>query len=556
MNSRLSSALEPIVARLGVDFHQYRHLLRLSLTLDFRRRNVQLDAHTTQSALVMTCVIYGIMSLVLSLLSFRVVGVFHYSLSSLLFSMMIMALIVLSEFGATIISPDDYEILGHRPVDSRTYFAVKVSNLFFYVLLLGSSLNFFPAVVGAFGLNSRGYFPLVYFPVALLANVFSASLVILFYGALLRFVNYEKFKDVITYFQVIFSFLMFFGYQLVPRSIQYLEKDQSATLNRWLLIIPPGWFASLVEVGLGQGERDHVVWAAWGAITTVFLLWVGLRSFSLDYSAHIARLRATTASSTRTKTGFFGRVFKPLGKLFLKQPEDRAAFYLVRQMLKRNRVLKLRLYPALGFPLAFIALGYLNKSLGDPFLPDQKFQKSIFSFFATMVGPMISQAFYSLLPYSEEHAAGWVFRVTPIGDLARFFSSVKRAFIVSFLIPVFVFLAVLFSLLPGWTIGHAVIHAAFGLAMSYLHLMFLFLFYRGGFPFAQEPIKAVQTQQMTIGFISLPIYAVFIGMQYFVYSRQALIWLAAALIVIIGIVLNKAGNFKAARATRQLYEAA
>jgi len=494
----------------------------------------------------MACVVYGIWSLMLAIFAFRTLHIFYYSVLFLVYSMLMMMIIVLSEFGATIISPDDYEILGHRPIDSRTYFAVKLSNLFFYILLLGSALNIFPAILGAFADNSRGYFPLVYFLVSILANLFSAGLVILFYGAILKVVNYEKFKDVLVYFQVFLSFLVFFGFQVVIRSMNFIEKNQTPELSRWLLLAPPAWFASIVQVALGHFQSDFLLWAGWGLIATVVIMGAGLRSFSMDYSAHLARLRATTAKSSGKGRNWLGRVFKPVEKFLLRCPEDRAAFYFVRQMLKRNRTLKLRLYPAFGFPLAFMALGFINKTLGDPLLPGKKFQ--VASFLTTMAGPLAVQNFFSLLPYSEEHAASWIFRVTPIVALERFFGSVKKAFVVSLLLPLFLFLALIFSFL--WTTAHALLHATMGFAVSYLYLMFVFLFYKGGFPFSREPIKAVQTEQMTLTFILLPVFAGLLGLQYLIYQFSGILWLGVVGIFILGVVLDKASNIKAARAIR------
>ncbi len=538
---------EARAARWGVDLHQYRHLLYASLLLDFRRRNIHLDAQTTSSALVVTCVIYGMFSLMLSLafVFATPVTLFHYSVLLLAYSMTMMALVVLSEFGATIINPEDYEILGHRPISSRTYFAVKLSNLLFYVLLFSSALSFFPAVVGAFAEGSRWYFPLIYFPVALVAGLFSASLIILFYGALLKVINYEKFKDVLVYLQVVLSFIVLVGYQLIPRSIRYVEQGHFTSFDRWVLLIPPGWFAGLVQMGLGQITRDYAVWAAWAMLATVLLLGAGLRSFSLDYSAHLARLR-TTARDARPPSAAhrrWTRWIALLGRLLLRHPEERAGFYFVRQMLHRNRVLKLRLYPSLGFPIAFVLIGLVDKSLADP-LVSKKFQMG--SFVSVMVGPMVIQSFLSLLPYSEEHAAGWIFQASPLVHRERFFSGLKKAFCLSFLLPLFLLLAIVFSFL--WPVSHALVHASFGFAMAYFYMGLASLFYRGGLPFSQPSVKGVQAEQMSLVFVFLPAFGALLYVQYLVYRRQALLGLALAVIFGLGVILNKIANGRIARA--------
>ena len=51
------------------------------------------------------------------------------------------------------ISPDDYHILGYRPISSRTYFFVKLTNVLIYILGLATLMGFLPALMYAFTLG-------------------------------------------------------------------------------------------------------------------------------------------------------------------------------------------------------------------------------------------------------------------------------------------------------------------------------------------------------------------------------------------------------------------
>ncbi len=542
MSRRFLVSLERVARRFGIDPHQYWHLLRISLLVDFRRQSAVASDQPTRSALLMTCFVFGLFSLVLALFAFRTLSSFHYSLLFLAYSMLMIAFIVLSEFGVTIISPDDYVILGARPITSRTYFAVKLSNLLFYVFLIGSSLNIFPAVIGAFSDFADWRFPLIYFPVALWAGLFSAMLVVLLYGAVLRTVTYEKFKDVLVYIQVVFSFFVFFGYQLLLRAMPYLEQGQHGGGRRVALLIPPGWFAGLVHVGLGQWERDYLLWAGWGVLMTGVLIGVGVRSFSLEYSQHLAQLHAVTAERRRLRRRVPLRVWE---RLMGNSPEERVAFSFVRQMLRRNRTLKLRLYPALGFPIAFLVIGIVEKNLADPFLSGSPVSSVVF--FTALVGPLLVLNFHALLPYSEEHTAAWLFRVAPVRDLSRFFAGAKKAFLVSILLPLSLITGGLFSMF--WAPTHAFLHAAVGFVLSYLFLGIVFLFYRGGFPFSQEPAKMAQTRQVALAFLSMPLWGAMFVLVYILYKHPRWLFGALGLLLALGWIVNRVGDQRAARAT-------
>jgi len=550
MKRRMLEGLERIARRVGIDPLQYWQLVRISLILDFRRQSAAAAGQDTHSALLMTCVVYGILSLIFALFTFRLLEPFHYSLVFLAYSMLMIAFIVLSEFGATIVSPDDYEILGHRPIGSRTYFAAKLSNLLFYVVLIGSSLNLFPALLGAFADSVGWFFPLVYFPVALWANLFSAMLVVLLYGALVRVINYERFKDVLVYVQIVFSFIVIFGYQVILRAMPSWQQGAQVEGRRVILLTPPGWFASLVQIGLGQWERDHLLWAGWGVITTGVLVGAGLRSFSLEYSLHLARLRAATAERRRARSPLGRRIARALERLIARSPEERAAFYFVRRMLRRDRTLKLRLYPALGFPIAFLALGIVEGSLNDPFLPSRMFPMK--ALLAVLAGPLLVMNFQALLPYSDAHAAAWLFRVAPVRDLVRFFAGAKKAFLVSLILPLFLLLGVFLSWF--WTPAHAFWHAAFGFAFTYLFLGVAFLFYRGGFPFSREPAKMTQTRQMTFALLSFPVLGTVLVLLYVLYKRPQWMIVAFGLLLLIGWIVNRAADRRAARVTEAQVE--
>jgi hypothetical protein len=226
-------------------------------------------------------------------------------------------------------------------------------------------------------------------------------------------------------------------------------------------------------------------------------------------------------------------------------PEERVAFSFVRQMLRRNRTLKLRLYPALGFPIAFLVIGILEKNLADPFLSGSPVSSVVF--FTALVGPLLVLNFHALLPYSEEHTAAWLFRVAPVRDLSRFFAGAKKAFLVSILLPLSLITGGLFSMF--WAPTHAYLHAAVGFVLSYLFLGIVFLFYRGGFPFSQEPAKMAQTRQVALAFLSMPLWGAMFVLVYILYKHPRWLFGALGLLLALGWIVNRVGDQRAARAT-------
>ena len=153
LSCRVTRRLGRWLSRWGVDADQYHWLLQVSLQMDFRSKSSLQggrESSGTKSALLQS----GLMNLIFSLViaaSLRAAGVgtFFFSVVTFGYSMTMLAMSILMEFGLAVISPDDFLILAHRPISSRTFFAVKCSNLLFYVLALDLSLNLVPSLVWA-----------------------------------------------------------------------------------------------------------------------------------------------------------------------------------------------------------------------------------------------------------------------------------------------------------------------------------------------------------------------------------------------------------------------
>src|SRR5205823_5002341 len=75
-----------------------------------------------------------------------------------------------------------------------------------------------------------------------------------------------------------------------------------------------------------------------------------VRSVSLDYSEQISRIMV--ANTSRAQTSWIRGVAEFLtswaNRLFLAHAEERAFFYFLLTMLRRNRKLKLQVYPNFG----------------------------------------------------------------------------------------------------------------------------------------------------------------------------------------------------------------
>lgn len=522
------------LSRFGVDAQQYHFLLQASLKLDFRSAGSVLKPEQqsqTASALKLTLLLNLIFSVILSLVMLAASkSTFVFSTMLLGYSMVMVAMSVLIEFGLAVISPDDFQVLAHRPISSRTFFAVKSSNLLFYVLLLGTSLHLVPALVGVAVRESQWHFPLAYFLVASVASVFVAGTMVALYGLLLRTLRYERLKDLLVYAQIAFSFVFFFGFQVFPRLLGDVKAFTAQDVVRsWAVGFPSVWFAGAVELMLGNIIGQTLALGALAAIVCVVILPLALKNVSLDYSEQLARIAASSSKAKSVSAVTRGSGASAwFNRLLLRDSEERAFFYFFLRMFRRNRLLKLQILPNFGVAIAMMAVALLQ---GDKL--QNPFEKTAFSMAAMF--PVIAFVFASMgvttaLPYSDEYQGGWIFSVAPIGNRAKILTALKKVVVLLLFVPLFVINCILFAYFWPWR--DALSQSVYALVIG-LFAFQLLLFMVGDFPFSRKLEKGAASKRFMFVFVIYGIVGVAVALPYLVASRP--IWffaLVAALLAI------------------------
>ncbi|HHS13982.1 MAG TPA: hypothetical protein ENN03_09480 [bacterium] len=506
-------------------------LLKNSLRLDFRGRRPSARSSRV-SPLVMTMVFYGIMGLSVSATLVTDASPFMYSLLLLSYSMVMMVFAVILEFGHSIIHPDDKEILGFRPVSSRTYFLSRLGNILIFVAMTGSALTLLPSLVGL-GLGVKWMFVPVFYGVSLLGNLAGAAMVVLFYTTLLRLVPYRRFQNVLAGAQIAFAFLVFFSYQLIPRlGREFLNAGPE--IKTWLYVWPPAWFSAMIQVFMGNHNPDYWILSSLAVGLTTFLFVVAFRRISMQYASLISSMQQGDVSDDepeRLKESVF-RIQE--GRLLnrFRHPEVQAGYFIAVRMLKRDRSVKMGVYPILGMPLAFFALTILDGGLANPFSGGVVGTTRIgimmlFFVMAVVVMGMI---------YSQEWEASWIFHVSPLRSPGHLIQGVKLAVLFRVVIPLYILIGVVYStqipLLDAWLytgsllIEGLVVFSAVSLAIK-------------SFPFSQPRERGERTRRITVLLLVVPLLGMIILIQHFV-SRSFRAWvLMHAGLVLMAFVIER-----------------
>lgn len=434
------------LSRRGASFGQFGALLAANIKLDLRASRFR-GAQGKLPPLVWAVVTYLLMGILLSWSLVRLDDIFIYCLFTLSAAMFMTALTVVMEYVTAVVSPDDHDVLAHRPVSSRTYFWVKFANLLFYVSLTAVSLGAPAAAFGRLLPGASGHFAAVYIGVVLAACIATAAFIVLVYSLALRAFDYQRFTRAVSYIQVLATVVITLGYVFLPRLVASGAGHITVEKGWWLYLVPSGWFAAVVEISQTGGTAKETLLAALAGVATACLLITAFRNISLDYSQKISQLAA--GAEERPASGGGRRLrelWRRAGLGLCSTDEERAGFELVGTYMKRNRRLRLLVYPAFGLPLAIYLYGVATRSFFDPFVHpsiETSFPvQEILGFYCILLTVFFSTA----LVQSDQWKASWIFYAAPLADRAGLIVGARKIVVWGYLVPFFALMLVLMSL--------------------------------------------------------------------------------------------------------------
>src|SRR5262245_11911167 len=206
--------MRPLFAAVGVDFDQWRALTAVALKLDFRTSSLgqsQLRREARQIfGMLGQLLFYTLVGAFLAFLVWTIDDLFLVGSIAMSYTIFAIGTAVLIDHNSALTSPTDYAVLGFRPIASRTYFAVRLTNVLAYTTALTTLAAWLP--IAALFLR-RG--PLV--GIAGVASFYACSVstaltILLAYAWLLQIAGPQAVKRGLSYLQFFMSFFVYGGY--------------------------------------------------------------------------------------------------------------------------------------------------------------------------------------------------------------------------------------------------------------------------------------------------------------------------------------------------------
>ena len=508
--------LERIAEILGASPTQYRYLLNTERLVEKRalkgKRFVNLS-------LGLTCALFFFIGLSTATMLFLSLDVFTYALIGITMSMAMIGIWTIPYFDI-LLSPINYPIVAHTPVSSRTYFLVKLTQVLTYTLLLLGSLNL-PLAIAGIWIHAKAssqllyLFPLAYLPIVFMSGFFTVGVMTVFAGYLTKLYTKKSLRNIAQYAQFIFPALFPILWILLPRlfsrSVSDGTIDKAISVLKWFYALPNGWFAGAVSLALGATEPQYLILAGLAVVSTLFLVFVPLRSIARSYSEYLSYLLESgdrQKSELRVKTPLFVRMFR--------NHAIRAGLCLSATYMRRDKHMLRQLFGMLGAIIIIVVV----------FTQDEVFSLNwIQDAYAIGLSPGFSMMFYFIgtgfincliLPvrYSEHWKASWMLTLAPVAAPRDLWRGVQATALLYIVVPVTLLTLCIatviwgasgiFYVLPGFTI-----------------LLYYVIFYPkplSNLPLAEEFVQKQMATGAWIPFVcSALVVVVFVGIQYITY---------------------------------------
>lgn len=432
--------LKTPIELLGVDYRQFEILLRTKLTIDFRTgpSAFQTSGRAKQT-LGNQLIIFAIFGLFFGFVSLSV-GDLLLSMTIFLTIMMVMlAMTLISEFTTVLFDHRDNQILLPRPVSNRTLLLVRLAHVLFYIGYIALALSVATGVIVA--VKYKLMAALLYFIAVGLGTWLTLASTTFLYLLISRIVNPERFKDILTYLQIIFAILIFAGYQFLPRIVDE-EALKTATLpvSGWVYIFPPTWLAALVKLSqLPDISTPEIILSVLAVIVPLAGAFLLIRFLSRGFGVILGEGSVESSAPVNQKsktTTISDRIIN----FFCVSAIEKAAWMMAISTTNRDRKFKEAVYPQLGMLLVFGIL-ILKPDLKNPSVSlheTSEFPKYFFLIIFGFAGTLASLQ----LPYTDTPEAAWIYMALPVKERGHILTGAVKSMLMRFFVPLFSVIAV------------------------------------------------------------------------------------------------------------------
>jgi ABC-2 type transport system permease protein len=527
---KVVSFLYPMLQKTGVDTIQLNEILRVKLLMDNRRPKTVFGNKKSKPGKPPSALASNIMIVVMGLMMSFVLFISKMPLAgqTLYFSifMVMMALTLISDFTTVLIDTRDQFIISPRPVNDRTVAMARFLHITLYVIRI-ALLQGLPGILLVAFIDGTLAIP-IFFIQVIEATLLSVLLVNLVYFILIKLVDPQKFKDIISYIQIAFSICIFAVYYLVPRLINISSlKHIDLLSHQWVYFLPSVWIAGFNELlfHAARANLTVVLLAITGLIFPIIGIWFVAKVLAPGFNRRLAIISTADGNSSSiatTKKQYKVDLRDKLANLVAPDAIENAGFKITWKLAARTREFKMKVFPAFAYvPIYFLYFAFNGK--GASFSEKYETMKGNASYiFLIYLTTFVLSSILQNVSQSAKYKSAWVYYTLPIDQPGKILAGMYKAIIVLYFIPYCLVLSIVTVIVWGPTTINDIL-LALTISIAYGILMALFLV--KGLPFSKPIMAKAGGGKMIVSFVIMGlIVALGFGHRYLI-KWENLIWI-------------------------------
>lgn len=357
------------------------------------------------------------------------------------FFMFFLTFTLLTDFVNVIVDTQDKHILFSRPVSDKTIILSRLLYISVYLFRMVLPMSI-PAWI-LFGIL-HGWLGAVWFIFPLILSMFIVLFLVFgLYVLMIRIAGAGKFKDILNYFQIVFSIVFFMVWMFSSRMIDVEAfENMDLQMYSWVKFLPSYWLATgWAWVDSTAKVLQGTAWMGVLAIVFPFVsLWATVKWLapqfmkSLVTSDNIEQKAVKKEIKVNSKGVVEKKLYRKLADIFTKNDTEKAGFIITWLQTTRSRTFRMRVYPTLAYvPVYFFYLLMMgNKPFSEVWegLPESHTHITLLymTFFVVM------QAL-NFVTMSEQYKAAWIYMPTPVEPPGLVLGGAFKAVMVRYFLP-------------------------------------------------------------------------------------------------------------------------
>lgn len=521
---KILDKFQMLFAKLGIDYDIMRTIIKTKLILDTRRAPVigeqgkkKSSERTSMIQSYLFHLIFGVfLALFIYFLKDEMIRMIYFAGAFFFMT----TLYLISDFSFVLLDTRDKNILLPKPLDSKVVSMAKVLHILIYMFRLNSFIAG-PSLISIVMLNGAWAVPVLLLEI-LLMDLLIFLVTAFIYLLILRFFDGELLRNIINFIQILLTVLVTVGYQIAVRMIDFTDiQNLHYSFEFHNFFNPILWFGAPFEI-IFNGGRDTYLY-----VFTVLLIFVPLICFViyLKLSKKMESLLLKLEGQGKEKP-YKHNIELILGKILSRNETVIQSYHFTNAVLRSDRSLKLKIYPALSTGILLPVLMIFNSGMRGQIIEPTGYEY-LYLYFNMLILPSVLE----LTLYSSASKGAYVYVSSGFNRIKELYKGILLTVAVRLFVPLLVLNSVIYTLLFKKSFVFDIF--IFMLA-SMVALPVLGKIYFTELPFSKPIDESNQNKNLDKFFISLGVVActVILHLIFRKISRGTLIYIAMLIILI------------------------